>query len=709
MQARLKRSTSLSTAIFLPNFVISIVALVALSVVLTMVVGKLTTNSVDDRLQTTQRLFLETVSQDYLTGSHALVYRKCKALVSDKLVKAVKITSPTGQTICDVAAEGNRASWDWINTAIYYDEAQTQIAAQISLGYSTTISRQIFLNSILIIIAAIVVTALVQLLLSRKLAVSVAAPITTLADALNKDQPHESAVPAYEGSVFRDIREVGILFESIQKLFQRINEYQKQLVTKTRQAAVGEMAAQVAHDIRSPLAALESVVADIDQLPEEHRILVRSATSRVRDIANDLLGRKRKLDKESSGAIEADDARAEDVSVWLLSGLVDSLVSEARFQFRSRIGIEINATLGSGAYGLFARVNQAKFKAILSNLINNSVDAIESTGQITVTVGPDDAAHLLITVEDSGKGIHTETLPTLMQEGKSSKGDKGSGLGLYGARLAVESWGGRIHIDSAIGKGTTVTIRLPRAAAPAWFVPNLSLSADDHVVVLDDDSSIHQVWQNRFDSSQGKVSKFTVHHVTSPQELDDWISDHRPDLATTTFLVDFELLGYKESGLDLIEKHHIGERSILVTSRNEDKAILDRLEQLRVRLIPKSLAPFIPILVTNTDLPVANFNCVLIDDDSMTHKTWKLAVKKTANRLAYFFSASDFLARAAEFDRTARIYIDSNLGNGVRGEEISKEIFALGFQEIYLITGHSQAEFPPLPHIRAIRGKEPPW
>ena len=66
---------------------------------------------------------------------------------------------------------------------------------------------------------------------------------------------------------------------------------------------------------------------------------------------------------------------------------------------------------------------------------------------------------------------------------------------MFHARTKAESWGGTLVITSELGKGTTVTIKLPKAEAPAGFVPMLELTSGKPVVVLDDDSTIHQVWQ----------------------------------------------------------------------------------------------------------------------------------------------------------------------------------------------------------------------
>ena len=67
---------------------------------------------------------------------------------------------------------------------------------------------------------------------------------------------------------------------------------------------------------------------------------------------------------------------------------------------------------------------------------------------------------------------------------------------------------------------------------------------------------------------------------------------------TALFLMDYEISGSTESGLDLIETLGIQKQSILVTSRYEEKNIRERCESLGVRLIPKSMSGFVPIEIT---------------------------------------------------------------------------------------------------------------
>lgn len=238
---------------------------------------------------------------------------------------------------------------------------------------------------------------------------------------------------------------------------------------------------QVAHDIRSPLAALEAVLGDLAQIPEDRRLLIRSAAGRIRDIANDLLQRHRPIsDGQDSGA------------ALLLSSLVEPVVTEKRLQFRSRHEIEIEAKLES-SYGAFVSVPPAEFKRVLSNLVNNAVEAIEAkSGKVEVGVTASSGMSV-VTIRDDGKGIEPKTLAKLGARGESHGKAGGMGLGLHHARSCSEAWGGRLEIASEPGRGTTVSICLPQAEAPDWFISELILPKATAVVVLDDDPSIHKV------------------------------------------------------------------------------------------------------------------------------------------------------------------------------------------------------------------------
>lgn len=463
------------------------------------------------------------------------------------------------------------------------------------------------------------------------------------------------------------------------------------------QLAVSTLASQVAHDIRSPLAALATVERELSQLPENKRVILRGAVSRIRDIANSLLAKNREINAvihEGSG-----------VSVELLSNLVEGIVTEKRLQYRTNAGVDIEADLGPGSYGLFVRLTPAAFKRDLSNLINNAVEAVGKNGRVVVSLSSR-GEQIVLTVADDGGGIPPAVLARLGERGVTHGKPGGLGLGVHHAKADAAAWGGELDIRSEPGKGTTVALKLPRAAPPAWFVPGLELRAGDAVVVLDDDASIHQVWQGRFDSMRAKEKGVEIHHFFRPVELRSWKEENPRQAQTALYLTDYELLGDRQTGLDLIAELGLNERAILVTSRAEERGIVEKCLQLGVRLIPKGLAGFVPASVLeNPQAPDA----VLIDDDELILATWQLAAETKGRKLCGFSSAETLLIAAKGLPRRTPIYLDSDLGNGVEGTKVAQDLHALGFRELYLATGRSPDSLPRAPWIKRVVGKEPPW
>ena len=122
---------------------------------------------------------------------------------------------------------------------------------------------------------------------------------------------------------------------------------------------IAEFSAQIAHDIRSPLAALTIIEKDLALLPEETRLMLVSATRRVRDIANLLLEKNRVVADAQVGGV----GQVEQATTQLLSSIIEGIVTEKRMQFRSIIGIEIGMNLDSSSYGLFAEFQATEFKS----------------------------------------------------------------------------------------------------------------------------------------------------------------------------------------------------------------------------------------------------------------------------------------------------------------------------------------------------------
>jgi anti-sigma regulatory factor (Ser/Thr protein kinase) len=429
---------------------------------------------------------------------------------------------------------------------------------------------------------------------------------------------------------------------------------------------------------------------------------MRSAVNRIKDIANNLLLKNSEVHVIATAPPPT--SQVEPKSNQLLSGLLDPLVTEKRMQFRSKIGIEIEGRIDAASYGLFASIQPIEFKRVISNLINNAVEALGETGSVMLSVlGREN--EIEITIRDNGKGIPPEILAKLGQRGETHGKEGGSGLGLFHARTSVESWGGKLSIESTVSSGTSVIITLSRSCAPDWFVSTLLLTAGSSIVILDDDSSIHQIWDGRLHSLRVSEKKIKIVHVSTPEQFRAWVSENPDAAAQALYLTDYELLGYQDSGLSLVEELKLGLQSILVTSRFEERHIMEGCQRLKIRMIPKGMAGFVPIAFA---APMEAYDAILIDDDDLVHMSWSRVAKHAGKALRAFLHPDQFFELANTFTRTSPVYVDANLGNGIKGAIVAERIHKMGFTQVYLATGYDPDQFKGLDFLSGIIGKEPP-
>ena len=381
-----------------------------------------------------------------------------------------------------------------------------------------------------------------------------------------------------------------------------LDEVLKEKKINEKIITIGTLAQQVSHDIRSPLAALEMISSSLNELPIEKRQIIGNSINRIRDIANSLLSKNKAIttstkDQNSIDIIEKS-KQTEKLTVSLLNPIIESIITEERLQYSNKPGIIINYNQTSASYGLFASIQKSEFQRILSNLINNSVEAfIDQKGTVDLTLNTNSSNQIELTIKDNGKGIPEGILNKIGTRGETYGKENGTGLGLFHAIETIHAFNGDLKIDSKENIGTIITITLPNKEPPSWFVPKICLKNNQTVIVFDDDPSIHAMWTDRISSLPGQ--NINLLHFSNPNELRKFYGKNFTDLDEALFLMDYEIEGHSESGLNIIEALAIQKQSILVTSSYEEKNVLDRCESLGVRLIPKSMSGFVPIEVVN--------------------------------------------------------------------------------------------------------------
>ena len=105
---------------------------------------------------------------------------------------------------------------------------------------------------------------------------------------------------------------------------------------------------------------------------------------------------------------------------------------------------------------------------------------------------------------------------------------------------------------------------------------------------------------------------------------------------------------------------------------------------------------------------MSDYKAVLIDDDILVRDSWLMRAKRAGVSLATFESIDEFKSILSSLPKTLPIFIDSNLGQGIKGEDFAKQLFEAGFTDLYLATGYPVSYFKPMSWLKGIVSKDPP-
>jgi len=231
-------------------------------------------------------------------------------------------------------------------------------------------------------------------------------------------------------------------------------------------------ARQVAHDIRSPLSALDVISRDISINNKKQKMLLDSI-SHVKEISNTLLNkytqRKKNTDKISV------------FDLTKLFHLILEVVKERQITInKNKVSISIN--VAGKDKSVYVNANPILFKRVISNIINNSIESIKDTGKIDINI-KSIVNSIRVEIKDNGCGMPADILTNIFKEGFTYGKERGTGLGLDFVASCIESWNGDYNIQSKEFEGTTFGFVLPAV--------NLLKS----IVLLDDSMLVTMSWE----------------------------------------------------------------------------------------------------------------------------------------------------------------------------------------------------------------------
>jgi signal transduction histidine kinase len=289
------------------------------------------------------------------------------------------------------------------------------------------------------------------------------------------------------------ILELSTLNATMQRINGMLEDAQNQVIQSEKLASIGQISAGVAHEINNPLAfalsnlgslesylgqlfALLAAYVDADQnlgkslppaLAAARALRERTDLDFLRSDTAALLSESRdgQLRVKRIVQDQRDFSRGGAEEVWQtidLRAALDSTLNIVHNELKYKADIVRNYDTLPEVECMPSRLNQ-----VFLNLLVNAGQAIDGHGTITISTGADDT-ELWVSVADTGCGIPTANVARIFEPFFTTKPvGQGTGLGLSVSQSIVHKHGGRIEVDSEIGRGTRFTVRLPLRKVPA--------------------------------------------------------------------------------------------------------------------------------------------------------------------------------------------------------------------------------------------------
>lgn len=243
--------------------------------------------------------------------------------------------------------------------------------------------------------------------------------------------------------------------ESDEKRYAAFREVQQ----NHKLSSIGRLAAGVAHEINNPMAVINEKAGLMKDLidygaefPEKQKFLsltdaILQSVNRCKSITHRLLGFARRMEVQIE-VLDLNDVVKETLTFLEKESLYRNI------ELRLRFAEDLPAIPS----------DRGQLQQVFLNLLNNAFAAVEQGGVVAVTTWDENPEEVAVAVEDNGCGMSEETLRHIFEPFFTTKKETGTGLGLPITYGIVKKLGGEIDVRSEEGKGTTVTVRLPKKA-----------------------------------------------------------------------------------------------------------------------------------------------------------------------------------------------------------------------------------------------------
>jgi signal transduction histidine kinase len=257
---------------------------------------------------------------------------------------------------------------------------------------------------------------------------------------------------------------------------------------------INKSARQMSHDIRSPLATLNTIINDLDKMPSDLLDLMQKSVKQINEISNKLL-------KEINNDYIYDSEVPQLTHVNLAKAL-DEIVFQKKIEYKEKTKISFELKTSANSEKMICLIDEIELKRSISNLLNNAAEAFVDGNHFKILIElSQQEGNAIISIKDSGMGIPLDILDKIGKSEITTK-KSGNGLGLIHAMESVRNWNGSLDLKSEINRGTTIIITLPAIIKELTYV------------LLDNDELVRLTW-----IAKAKKNKVNLLTFTSSMEL----------------------------------------------------------------------------------------------------------------------------------------------------------------------------------------------
>ncbi len=326
------------------------------------------------------------------------------------------------------------STFDWI---LVYQESESLMLSEFQTEYGS-----VFTTISLISVFVGIVSIIGIIIVSNK----ITKPIIELRNA-TKEAEYGTFESNIEIKGANELTELGVSFSKMFSSIKKTIELEKKLAVSEQKlknerfAAIGELSARIAHDIRNPLNVIQAALENLSYSQNNPKVFEKSIKLCFKSVDRIAHQINNVMDFLRDSEIQSEENH--------LKEMIDGLISEMKIPDVIKINLPENNVVIQG--------DKIKLEALFSNLIINAVQKLEKNGIITIRISEKEKNTVQIEIEDNGKSIPDENLEKIFEPLFTTK-QTGTGLGLASCKKIVEQHGGSI---SAKNNPTTFTILLP--------------------------------------------------------------------------------------------------------------------------------------------------------------------------------------------------------------------------------------------------------